>query len=364
MENIDPLSGNGESPTPSTALSIFGNSTTAGGNDFPVLKAFQEYIDAEQAKARKRMIGLSAFFIVLMLVVVCTFVVILVAVMNRNQSLSDRLLDYALKERTAPAVQAVPAAQPAPAAQPEKEATAALKPVLDQLARLTEKLDRPAAAAQPAVAPTPAQQPAPAAAEPSREQQQIAKLRQEREKLELETERKKLKETKERLHREEVEKHRRVLYPEYYAKLDAEKARAAQAAKTPAEVPPAAKPVTSVEPAKAAEEPAPAAKPGGKLGAMKPINYFDAADDDEELKELARLAASKRKLQPAAKPAAKKAPPPVVQPAAKAAPAEKPAPKPAAAKITPAPQPATQTLTVSSESNSIPWLIELPAAGK
>ena len=34
--------------------------------EFPVLKAFQEYIDAEQAKARKRMLGLSVFFILLL----------------------------------------------------------------------------------------------------------------------------------------------------------------------------------------------------------------------------------------------------------------------------------------------------------
>ena len=62
-------------------------------NEFPVLKAFQEYIDAEQAKARKRMLGLSVFFIVLLFVVVVTFVLILTTVLNRNQSLSDRLLD-------------------------------------------------------------------------------------------------------------------------------------------------------------------------------------------------------------------------------------------------------------------------------
>ena len=68
-------------------------------NEFPVLKAFQEYIDAEQAKARKRMLGLSVFFIILLVVVVVTFVLVLTTVVNRNQALSDRLLDYALKER-------------------------------------------------------------------------------------------------------------------------------------------------------------------------------------------------------------------------------------------------------------------------
>ena len=52
-----------EAATPAAnAVSIFGQGGSP--NDFPVLKAFQEYIDAEQAKARKRMLGLSVFFIV------------------------------------------------------------------------------------------------------------------------------------------------------------------------------------------------------------------------------------------------------------------------------------------------------------
>ena len=57
----------GENPN---AISLFGQATNA--NDFPVLKAFQEYIDAEQAKARKRMLGLSIFFVVLLVAVVIT----------------------------------------------------------------------------------------------------------------------------------------------------------------------------------------------------------------------------------------------------------------------------------------------------
>ena len=36
------------------AVSVYGQ--TDGLDDFPVLKAFQQYIDSEQAKARKRMV--------------------------------------------------------------------------------------------------------------------------------------------------------------------------------------------------------------------------------------------------------------------------------------------------------------------
>ena len=72
----------------SNAISLFGQS--ANMNDFPVLKAFQEYIDAEQAKARKRMLGLSIFFIVLLVAVVITFTIIMTSIFNHNRELSDR----------------------------------------------------------------------------------------------------------------------------------------------------------------------------------------------------------------------------------------------------------------------------------
>ena len=97
-------------------------------NEFPVLKAFQEYIDAEQAKARKRMLGLSIFFIVLLTIVVVTFTLVVIGVINRNQSLSDRLLEFALRQQQTqvqqkPTPQSVaepapPVSRPAPVAIP------------------------------------------------------------------------------------------------------------------------------------------------------------------------------------------------------------------------------------------------------
>ena len=77
------------------ALSLFGQAANA--NDFPVLKAFQEYIDAEQAKARKRMLGLSIFFVVLLVAVVITFTIIVISIFAHNRELSDRLLDVAFR---------------------------------------------------------------------------------------------------------------------------------------------------------------------------------------------------------------------------------------------------------------------------
>ena len=100
-----------ETSPAANAVSLFGQS--GGVNDFPVLKAFQEYIDAEQAKARKRMFGLSIFFIVLLVVVVVTFTLVITTVISRNQALSDRLLDIALREKV-PAQPVVNVQSPAP----------------------------------------------------------------------------------------------------------------------------------------------------------------------------------------------------------------------------------------------------------
>ena len=46
---------------PANAVSVYGQ--TDAMDDFPVLKAFQQYIDAEQAKAQKRMTTLCIFFV-------------------------------------------------------------------------------------------------------------------------------------------------------------------------------------------------------------------------------------------------------------------------------------------------------------
>ena len=90
MPEIDP-------EIPQNAVRLYGESDAM--DDFPVLKAFQQYIDAEQSKARKRMLILCAFFGVLMTVVIAVFLVLLLNVSSRNQSLNDRLVEYAMKER-------------------------------------------------------------------------------------------------------------------------------------------------------------------------------------------------------------------------------------------------------------------------
>ena len=411
-----------ETSSATNAVSLFGQS--GGVNDFPVLKAFQEYIDAEQAKARKRMLGLSVFFILLLIVVVITFTLVITSVIARNQQLSDRLLDIALRDKTS-AQPVVNVQSPAPTVESaelvrlreelrrEKEEIKAEQAKRDEV-RFNKLLDaiskpqqQPVAAPTPVVVTTsPSSVLQPAAAETA----ELARLREElrREKEERQAEQAKAKEEKRKA---EIEAHRRRLYPEYYAQEDARKAaseaaaepvrpvepprRAAPPLPKPNPAPSATQPTqplpkTTPVPSPAAVQPAPKAKPvpapvqppqpqtrAQKLRAMKPVSYFDssAPTEDPELEELLKKRPAPQ-AKPPSTPAVNPKPqqPTTAKPAAAARPAvpqpsTKPAPKPTAQPAaTPAaqrpaqPEKKTETLAIggAADGSSIPWLIELP----
>ena len=86
-----------DSEIPENAVRLYGESDAM--DNFPVLKAFQQYIDAEQAKSRKRLLMLGIFFGVLMIAVISVFVLLLLNVSAKNQALNDRMFEFALKER-------------------------------------------------------------------------------------------------------------------------------------------------------------------------------------------------------------------------------------------------------------------------
>ncbi len=361
----------------SNAISLFGQS--ANMNDFPVLKAFQEYIDAEQAKARKRMLGLSIFFIVLLVAVVITFTIIMTSIFTHNRELSDRLLDIAFRQRQEASVQQQ---QPAPAPQqivvPQPVVTTAATPAQDAgMKALLEKLESLATAMatrqQQAVAPTPVvvttAAPAPVNPAPAAESQETLKMREmlKKQQAELEAERAKVKATEEKLRQAEIERHRRRLYPEYYAQQDVATARQQEPPRQvpAASVKPVAVPAKSATPVQkpappaqksAVAQPVAASEPKRKnvpasLKDMKPIDYFaQSAPKETTPKPPSGQSApspAAKKVQPSAQPA--KAPP---AQAAKAAIPAKPADKPRdAAK--------TETISVGQGADdSIPWLIE------
>jgi phage-related minor tail protein len=91
-----------------TSLSIYGQQNF--DEEFPVLKAFQQYIDAEQAKGRKRLAIFAVFSVVVILVLVAIFVVLLVDAFHENRRINDRLVEYALSERNRAVAAVTPAA--------------------------------------------------------------------------------------------------------------------------------------------------------------------------------------------------------------------------------------------------------------
>ena len=412
-----------------TALRIFDQAN--GMNDFPVLKAFQEYIEAEQARARKRTLGLSIFFIVLLIVVVVTFSVIMAAVINRdqqslqaiatrNQALSDKLLDIALRERT-PAAQPVVNVQQPPAAVHPDTGAQALKPVLDRLESLTEALKKqpagtvpqPVPMVQPAVP-----QPLPAAVSPELEAARRQQDELARQRAAVAAERARLREEQEQLRRDRIEQHRRRLYPDYYAREDAQKTAAevppppakkkgtptALPKPPPAAVVPAKPPVAEppsvpapVAKPKPVAQPKPVAKPVSKpvpvapppkpkvveapavdLKTAKPISYFDEAEDAPKPTSTSTNIPSPGAVQPDATGRV----PPIGSPRSDATervpPIHQASPLPGGTGSVPSaptkvlqpppkkqPSARTEVLNVGTkDGEAIPWLIELPEGGE
>jgi hypothetical protein len=173
---------------------------------------------------------------------------ILTMVVNRNQALSDRLLDYALRERETPAVQ-VPVAIPAS----QQSVQDSLKPLIEKFEREREEmkaaLEKQRIEAEARVA--------------ASEAKRKAELEAAKEQLERE----RLLTKKENERQEEILRHRRRLYPEYYGE-------AVERTVVPVERV-AVSPPPSPRPSPTTRKPAPS------LSEIKPLTYFNIDDEDE-----------------------------------------------------------------------------------
>ena len=191
---------------PTNAVSIVDDSA----EEFPVLKAFQQYIDAEQNKARKRMLGLCVFFGCLMTLVIVVFLFLLNGVSQRNQALNDRLFEYVIKERDRQS--AVVVQQPA-----SDQSTIFLTAKIEEMQKKLEQAQQKADAMENARKEAAAKAATEAAIEAEK---QKAKLREEIEvarlKAELKAERDKAAAEREKKRQEELETYRRKYYPELY----------------------------------------------------------------------------------------------------------------------------------------------------
>lgn len=190
---------------PPNAVSLYNNDAM---DDFPVLKAFQQYIDAEHAKARKRLVSLGIFFGVFTGVIIAIFVALLMNVSARNQALNDRLIEFAMKERDRG--QAAVVVQP-----PVQQDNSALIAVTAKLDALQKQLNDSAAAN------TDISEKSKVEAEKTKGPT-AAELEVVRLKALLSAEKEKLAEEKKRQKELELEAYRRKHYPELYGEKKVE----------------------------------------------------------------------------------------------------------------------------------------------
>lgn len=285
------------SQIPRNAVSIYGQGDAM--DDFPVLKAFQQYVDAEHAKAQKRMTTLCIFFVVLMVAVIGVFVLLLMSISQRNNALSDQLFQFMLKDRDRQNVIVQSPGQ-------QNDSTALLtlqKQLFDQQMKMMEEAMKTRNA--PVVVPSAPDVPV-ALSEREEFTTQKRALKSESDKLkkaqaQLKADRERLAKEKERLHEKEIDLQRRKLYPEYYAAQEKGTQTAPAKDAKPA-VGPLLSPVipdddgdlAALDAAIAAEErnaaqgaantPATSpAQPAANIRDDGSIRYF--ADDDEDLDE-------------------------------------------------------------------------------
>ena len=214
----------GRVPSPN-AVSIYGQNDAM--DDFPVLKAFQQYIDAEQAKAQKRMTTLCIFFAIIMTIVVGVFVALLVNMAQDKNRISDQMIQFMLKERDhGPVVVQPPSGQTDATVKALTESMTNLqKQLADQQMKMVEQQNKffeqraqdAARRAKEEVESEMGQPPSKAQVDLAKKNQQdIAKIKKASALLQKQKE--ELAKEKERLRQKEIELQRRKLYPELYEK--------------------------------------------------------------------------------------------------------------------------------------------------
>lgn len=192
-----------DSEIPENAVRLYGESDAM--DNFPVLKAFQQYIDAEQAKARKRMLLLAVFFGVLMIAVISVFVILLLSVSAKNQALNDRMFEFAMKERDRQPAGSAVVVQPPQDNSALLALTSKIEAMQKELAESREKAEKAAEEAERVRL---------EASNPKGPTPQELEIKRLKALLDAEKERQSAE--RERLRQIEIEEYRRKHYPELY----------------------------------------------------------------------------------------------------------------------------------------------------
>jgi len=107
----------------------------SGGESFPVLQAFQEYIDAERKQARKRVVQLSVGFAAILGLVVVGFLFAGVAMLKNMTDMQNRLVEVVADQSRQPY-----RVEQAPVQQPVQPSASSSSPALEESLREMSRL--------------------------------------------------------------------------------------------------------------------------------------------------------------------------------------------------------------------------------
>ncbi len=99
---VTPASSNTGMSASAALVSMHDAASQSGGDAFPVLKAFQDYLESERQRARHRMMTLSIVFAVVIVTVVGAFTLFWYSSMQGVQATNRQLLEAALKRANEP----------------------------------------------------------------------------------------------------------------------------------------------------------------------------------------------------------------------------------------------------------------------
>lgn len=347
---------------PPHAISVYGQRTDAL-EDFPVLKAFQQYIDTEQAKAHKRLMSVCVFFTILILAVIGVFMFIIAnlrsgdgfkgqsadaairALSDSNTALQSQVLEQARKMNEQ-LMQQLAAREARPAADMElAKQNMELQTKLAAI-EIEKRLRAEQAAAEAMRAPAVAEPPHAAGASAGLQKAEAAQRSRE---AQLKERAAKLAAEEKRLHELEVKMHRMRMYPEYFDENGNELSAPVKPTTPPVTPPiyatPRAKPV--VTPVAPVATPVAPRRPDGldDLDDLEDLENLDApakADDMSDLDDILSAIDSDAPLAPA-----------------KAKPAREPAAKPGAARPSSVTERPDATATKISVGDTGSWAIPL-----
>lgn len=161
---LPPLPGDGLAPDidDTTALvSLHHAASQSGPDSFPVLKAFQEYLESERRRARRRMLAVSALFGGILIVLVAVFLSAGFMVFGYMKTTQEQLWRKLDAQAAPPSVAAPPTATAVPGAELTGRLAAELNKLSQSLAELKRDNARlPAAETPTAPAPVAAAVPA------------------------------------------------------------------------------------------------------------------------------------------------------------------------------------------------------------